>query len=131
MYPAIEGANVTFSCPPGRILTGPNVATCMRNGEWEPDLQELKCLGELGYNHCTILNTCLISYIARCNPPSPPSIGQLLPYTSTLEGATVMYVCWNIHQRGRCEYNVTAVCNNQGHWEPSTEDICAESIGNI
>ena len=25
--------------------------------------------------------------------------------------------------------NVTAICNKQGHWEPSTDDICAEPRG--
>ena len=41
----------------------------------------------------------------------------------------MVYVCWLIH-RGQCEeVNVTSVCNKQGHWEPSTEDICAESTG--
>ena len=71
-----------------------------------------------------------LTRIAPCNPPSPPSNGQLLPYTSTLEGATVVYVCWTNHKRGQCEeVNVTAVCNRQGHWEPSSEDICAEPRG--
>ena len=45
---AIEGTSVTFSCPPGLVLTGPNTSMCMRNGEWEQDPQELKCLGDLG-----------------------------------------------------------------------------------
>ena len=41
-----------------------------------------------------------------------------------------MYVCWSVHQRGRCEeVNITAVCNKQGQWDPSTDDICAESTG--
>ena len=47
MYPALEGTNITFSCPPGLILTGPNTSTCMRNGNWEPNPQRVKCLGEI------------------------------------------------------------------------------------
>ena len=43
--PAIEGTTVMFSCPTGLILTGSNISTCMRNGEWEPDLKEIKCKG--------------------------------------------------------------------------------------
>ena len=44
------------------------------------------------------------------------------------------YVCWNIHHgagpQSQCkEVNVTTVCNNQGYWEPSTDDICAEPTG--
>ena len=38
MEPAMEGATVTFECPPQYFLTGPNATTCMRNREWEPDL---------------------------------------------------------------------------------------------
>ena len=42
----------------------------------------------------------------------------------------MVYVCWLIHRGPQCEeMNVTAVCNKQGHWEPSTEDICAEPAG--
>ena len=63
-------------------------------------------------------------------PPSPPINAHILPYTSTLEGATVTYVCCGIHSDGHqscCEEdNVTAVCNRDGYWEPSTDDICAE-----
>ena len=48
-------------------------------------------------------------------PPSPPTNGHILPYTNTLEGAEVMYVCWNIHQEANvslcAEANTTAVCN--------------------
>ena len=46
----LEGANVTFACPPGLVLTGPTIATCMENGEWEPNvstLRQLKCKGLL------------------------------------------------------------------------------------
>ena len=46
MNPAIEGTNVTFSCPHGLVLNGPNTSTCMRNGEWEADPQNLSCLGD-------------------------------------------------------------------------------------
>ena len=74
----------------------------------------------------------MITYIARCDTPSSPSNGELLPYISTSEGVILMYVCWKIHQRGRCEeVNITAVCNQQGHWEPSTDKICAESTGDL
>ena len=37
-----------------------------------------------------------------------------------------MYICWNVHQSQCGEVNVTAVCNEHGYWEPSTDDICAE-----
>ena len=72
----------------------------------------------------------LLTLTANCGLPSLPTNGYIIPYTSTLEEATVMYICWNIQQRVQCEeVNVTIVCNNEGYWEPSTDDICAEPAG--
>ena len=45
-WPVSEGTNATLSCPPGLILSGPNIITCMGNGEWVPDLREVECKGE-------------------------------------------------------------------------------------
>ena len=39
----IEGSIVTFSCPPGFALIGPDSATCAENKEWEPDPSGLMC----------------------------------------------------------------------------------------
>ena len=41
--PPPEGQNVSFSCPPEMVLTGPNTTTCMEDGEWEPDPNSLTC----------------------------------------------------------------------------------------
>ena len=43
--PALEGQNITFTCPPGQMLNGSNTSTCMGNGEWEPDPGEVACTG--------------------------------------------------------------------------------------
>jgi hypothetical protein len=45
-HPAIEGTNVSFTCPPGLVLTGPSVTMCMGNGEWEPDPSQIWCNGK-------------------------------------------------------------------------------------
>ena len=42
----LERTNVTFSCPAGMVLAGPTTATCMENGEWEPDPMEVQCKRE-------------------------------------------------------------------------------------
>ena len=34
---------MTFACPPGLVLTGPNSVTCEWNGEWEPDPNDVEC----------------------------------------------------------------------------------------
>ena len=39
----MEGSSVTFTCPPGRILTGPNTSTCMGDGQLYPDPRKLDC----------------------------------------------------------------------------------------
>lgn len=43
--PATPGMLVTFSCSENSVLTGPDSATCMDNGQWEPDPREVKCKG--------------------------------------------------------------------------------------
>jgi hypothetical protein len=43
--PPIEGQLITYTCPPGFILTGPNMSVCMGNREWEPDPGEVDCIG--------------------------------------------------------------------------------------
>ena len=43
--PAVEGTSVYFSCHLELVLTGPNISTCVRNGEWEPDPREVECRG--------------------------------------------------------------------------------------
>ena len=47
--PALEGTTVMFSCPTGLTLTGSSMSTCMEDGEWEPDLREIKCKGGYMY----------------------------------------------------------------------------------
>ena len=64
---------------------------------------------------------------ADCGPPCPPTNGHTLPFTSTLQGATVTYVCCDIHsERHQFCCDVTAVCNKEVYWEPSADDICGE-----
>ena len=44
---ALEGEVITFTCPPGQLLNGTDTSTCMGNGEWEPDISEMNCIGLL------------------------------------------------------------------------------------
>ena len=45
--PALEGTDITLSCPSGLVLTGSNsTATCTGNGKWEPDLGQRECKGK-------------------------------------------------------------------------------------
>ena len=44
--PALEGEIITFTCPTGAILGGPNSSMCARNGEWEPDPRVVECTHE-------------------------------------------------------------------------------------
>ena len=47
--PYIEGQFITYTCLPDFGLTGPNVSVCTGNGEWEPDLGEVNCIGDNNY----------------------------------------------------------------------------------
>ena len=47
---AVMGSNISFGCPPGLVLTGPNSSTCLGNGEWEPDPRDVRCKGECDNN---------------------------------------------------------------------------------
>ena len=44
--PPIEGQFITYTCPTGFVLTGPNASVCMWNREWEPDPGQVDCIGE-------------------------------------------------------------------------------------
>ena len=40
----IEGTMVDVICPPGMVLNETMSVACARNGEWEPDPQDVKCI---------------------------------------------------------------------------------------
>ena len=42
--PGTIGANVTLICTSGLTLIGSNASTCMGNGEWEPDPEDVECV---------------------------------------------------------------------------------------
>ena len=44
--PPIEGQIITYTCPPGFVLNGPNASVCMRNGKLKPDPGEVECIGD-------------------------------------------------------------------------------------
>ena len=48
--PHREGQFITYMCPPGFILTGPNASVCTGNGRWEPDLRQVDCIGDYANN---------------------------------------------------------------------------------
>ena len=47
--PPIEGQFITYTCPPGFILIGPNTSVCKGNREWVPDPGEVDCIGNYWY----------------------------------------------------------------------------------
>ena len=57
--PRLEGQYITYTCPPGRILTGPSVSVCTGNREWEPDPGELACIDDndiiVGNKSCNLI----------------------------------------------------------------------------
>ena len=58
--PAVVGTTVSFNCSqPGEVLTDPNTATCMEDGQWAPDPSQLQisCKGD---------SRCMLSPIYMC-----------------------------------------------------------------
>ena len=44
--PALVGTNATFNFLPGQVFSGPIMSTCTENGDWEPDPQQVECIGD-------------------------------------------------------------------------------------
>ena len=44
----VQNTMITFSCPPGFMVVGPNLATCTEDGEWEPNLGDVMCSNTTG-----------------------------------------------------------------------------------
>ena len=48
-----RGNNISFRCPLGLVLAGPNSSICIGNGEWEPDPRDVmykgKCVNGIVY----------------------------------------------------------------------------------
>ena len=61
-------------------------------------------------------------YTANCGPLPSPANGYVLPYTSTLEGTSAMFMCQNGLQS-----EMTTRCTRGGKWEPNPIDVCAVS----
>ena len=59
IHPLIEGQFITYTCtcPPGFVLSGPNISVCTRNGNWEPELGEVVCIGDYCMTAC--ISNCL------------------------------------------------------------------------
>ena len=111
-----EGTNVIFTCPPGLVLSGPNVSTCIENGEWEPDPQELTCKGYHSnfFWHAHILYIDNINtYAVDCALPRNNNIS--LSFISTLDGSVLAFRCvTGLIPRDE----QTAVCHKNGSWVP-------------
>jgi hypothetical protein len=56
MVPALEGRTVSFSCPSGFVLNGPDSATCTGNREWEPDPRGIMCNNINLEGQCIVMN---------------------------------------------------------------------------
>jgi hypothetical protein len=62
-YPHMEGQSITYTCPHGLILTGPNASVCSGNRRWEPDPGQMDCIGDLMpiLSDAIIVHTCIMS----------------------------------------------------------------------
>ena len=87
----------------------------------------MECVGEnkscLYYHYDCVATETIINkllYTANCGPLPSPTNGYVLPpYTSTLEGASVIFACQNGNQS-----EMMAVCTQAGKWEPNPTGVC-------
>ena len=130
--PVRKGTNISFSCPPGKVLIGPSWATCTENGEWEPDLwlSDPMCKG----NYCQFItlydnnNILVYSGVAICKHPflniSVGSSLYILNYTDlelAVVGTTVSFNCSKAN-----EVLIgpnTTTCMDNGRWEPDPSQL--------
>ena len=98
----------------------------MGNGKWEPDPTLVECIGKYLKQKtdavCYHRRTYKLRIHAGNCGPLPSANGYVLPYTSTLEGSRVMFMCQDDPQS-----ELTAVCTGAGKWEPSPIDVCDTS----
>jgi hypothetical protein len=66
----LKGTNITFSCPPGLVLSGPNLATCAENGRWQLDLNGLTCAITKGYASIKVQVYMYRVYFTACHGKS-------------------------------------------------------------
>ena len=129
--PAIEGTNISFSCPPGLVPTGPSTSMCMGNGEWEPDPSQVRCNGKDRSTQCNAMHTYkLHTYvhthtntlnIVDCGTPLSTSDDTIRAvYNSTLEGSQLELSCRDTI--------TAAVCSPSGMWIPDPNIHMCRSI---
>ena len=124
--PALVGSVVAIICPPGMVLTGPNVTNCMANRQWHPDPKSgVVCKGEPCI-HFLISNLAIILSIAIADCTIPVVRSNItLNYSSTLEDSFLMFQC----EDGLFPEDVfTARCYRNESWIPNPSNhMCATS----
>ena len=122
--PPIEEQFITYTCPPGFILIGPNTSVCMGNREWEPDPGQVDCIGKylliiVTPNH----NNHWLCHTADCGS-LPEDRNLKLNYNSTLEGSVLTLTCENeISLNSTNETILSVTCHSNGSWIPNPADF--------
>ena len=108
------------------VLTGPTTATCMGNGEWEPDPTEVQCKSG---NIIMAQFIILLCIVADRGAPSInySNINMSFLHNSTLEGSLLMF---------RCEESsssmIIAQCHRNASWYPNpTHELCSDAHSGI
>ena len=79
--------------------------------------------------HTYIMTVCSLTVFSNCGPPMSPPNGFISPYTSTIEGAKVIFGCQNYS----CQNGIqtlpnelhSTLCNSLGQWEPDPLIFCS------
>jgi hypothetical protein len=75
------------------------------------------------------MSFCINTHAVNCGRAIPPANGYINNYTSTLEGANVIFTCnRSIDDQILTEH--VASCNANGSWDPNPFEFCMDTHQN-
>ena len=150
-HPLTEGQFITYTCPTGFILSGPNMSVCTGNREWEPDPGQVDCIGDIiihaqcyrdfwlditcllyNYRYCYDNNIVYIfKHAADCGVPTMDRNVMFNNSISTLEGSILTLTCENekfLNSTNETTLMITVTCHSNRSWIPNpAEFTCSDS----
>jgi hypothetical protein len=125
----VEGTTFTLSCPPGLVLIGPNLTTCTKTGEWEPDPNRLVCTGKSKIvKHLKLFHD-NYNIVVACEYPlqnlSLSGLGSLNVQDYSDPAVVGTMISFNCSRPEEVLIGPnTVTCMDDGQWEPEPQISC-------